>query len=169
MVSTPHAKNLAIILAIAVLTLSVLLPPSAANLVPGAPIADRLLAPMLHASVLCALLNCWCLTGAVFLYELPLGALLGGYLCAVCIPDICLYPELPTVGLSTVCFFLFGYAAPRARRVVAYNLIMLLYILLGYLPAIFGAPLVNVPAHIYGYITGVLAALLFSPWLKEDV
>lgn len=167
MVSTPHAKNLAIILAIAVLTVSTLLPPTAANLVPGADIYSRLLAPMLHASVLCALLNCWCLTGAVFLYELPLGALLGAYLCAVCIPDFCLSAELPTVGLSVVCYFLFGYAAPRARRVVAYNLIMLLYILLGYLPAIFGHQLVNVLAHIYGYLTGVLAALLFSPWIKQ--
>lgn len=125
----------------------------------GASWLSRLGYSFFHASFLHASLNAWCFLSIIFIYEVSWRRLLMAYLIAVCVPDFILSPSFcPTVGLSAVCFALFGLIAFSVRRKLYYHFCMALYIFFGFL-----FPFVNGWIHLYSYLAGLLVGLLVMP------
>lgn len=122
-----------------------------------ADILQRLTYSFFHASLLHALINIWCLLAIVFIYDVSSIKLLVAYLIAVVAPG-CVLHNIPTVGLSAVCFALFGSIAFQVRRKLYYNACIIFYIALGFL-----FPLVNGWLHFYSYVAGLLVGFLSMP------
>ncbi len=110
-----------------------------------------------HASFLHALINSWCMLSIVFIYDVSLWRLLTAYIVAVLVPDF-LLSEVPTVGMSCVCYFLLGSLIFEVRRKLYFISCTALYIAVGFL-----FPSVNALIHIYGYLAGLLVGLLNAP------
>lgn len=157
MVRTKEAKTVSLILVVIVLVLACVVP-SGLNfgLAPGGSLAGRLAYPFLHANILHAALNCWCLLSLVFLYDLGLWYLVLGYLAAVSVPAL-LVPGL-TLGLSGVCFFLIGRCAFLVTRRLYYNFWAVAFMVLG-----FAFPNCAAWLHVYCYALGFLVGWLNSP------
>lgn len=132
--------------------------------VSGCDIVRRLCYPWVHASLLHALVNAWCLMTAVFIYDISMGRLLTAYTIAVCVPGFAL-SEVPTVGLSTVCYALMGSLSFEVRRKAYFQGWMIFYIGIGFL-----FPGVNAIIHVYGYVAGLIVGLLNAPmsWLRKS-
>lgn len=118
---------------------------------------QRLSYSFVHASLLHAMLNAWCLISIVFIYKVSFSYLIMAYIIAVIAPDIVLLPN-PTVGLSAVCFALLGLIAFRVENKLRYNAYMVLYIAAGFV-----FPLINGWLHLYSYIAGMFISLLNMP------
>lgn len=112
---------------------------------------------LLHANLLHLLMNLWCFVAAVYLYRLSLLHILGAYIIAVAIPPCCL-TAIPTVGLSGVCFALFGLASFRVESPWRFHRWAACYIIAGIL-----LPGINGFAHLYAYIAGAALSLLNRP------
>lgn len=127
-------------------------------------IIGRLCYPWVHASLLHALVNVWCLMSVVFIYDVSLGRLLTAYIIAVCVPGFAL-SDVPTVGLSTVCYALMGSLSFEVRRKAYFQSWMAFYIGIGFL-----FPSVNAIIHVYGYMAGLIVGLLNAPmpWLRRS-
>lgn len=120
-------------------------------------IARRLCYSLVHASLLHALVNVWCLMSVVFIYDISLWRLLTAYIIAVSVPGFAL-SEVPTVGLSTVCYALMGSLSFEVRRKAYFQGWMIFYIGIGFL-----FPGVNAIIHVYGYVAGLIVGLLNAP------
>ncbi len=110
-----------------------------------------------HASVIHALVNVWCLLSVVFMYDISIWRMLTAYIVAVCVPEF-LLSDVPTVGLSCICYTLLGSLIFEVRRKLYFQLSMALYIAVGFL-----FPSVNALIHIYGYLAGLIVGLLNAP------
>jgi membrane associated rhomboid family serine protease len=124
----------------------------------------RLTYSLLHANLLHALLNVWCLLSVVIIYRLSPAGLFWGWVVAAAVPSCCLSLH-PTVGLSCIVYFLFGRAAWLAQRRTYYNIWMVFFIL----PGLF-LPGINGRVHVWGYLCGLLYGLLNTPiaWIKRS-
>lgn len=154
-------KSTALFLAGLILLLSLVYVPdwSAVGVFRGASLLSRLGYSFFHVSILHASLNAWCFLSIIFIYEVSWRRLLMAYLIAVCVPEFILSPSLyPTVGLSAVCFALFGLIAFSVSRKLYYHFCMTLYILLGFL-----LPFVNGWIHLYSYLAGLFVGFLVMP------
>ena len=142
----------------------------------GSPILARLAYSFLHASLTHALINCWCLLSIVFIYDIPLSALIIAYITAVTFPIDTIssvfsgFPaETPTVGLSAVCFSLLGQIAFQVKRKKLFHTWVLSFIAIGFiLPPIcsvcgYDVATPNNFLHIYCYVAGLLVGFLNSP------
>lgn len=146
-----------------------------------ATILARLTYPFFHASILHALLNCWCLLSIIFIYELPLSRLLIAYLIAITFPadticSLCGYSidalpsflTTPTVGLSSVIFALFGQIAFLVQRKLYFQGWMLFFISTGFiLPPLCSACGIPVATpnnliHIHCYVVGLIVGFINS-------
>lgn len=76
---------------------------------------------------------------------------------AVAVPGF-LLSDVPTVGLSCVCYFLLGSLIFEVRRKLYFMSCMALYIAVGFL-----FPSVNALIHLYGYLAGLVVGLLNAP------
>ena len=76
---------------------------------------------------------------------------------AVVVPGF-LLSEVPTVGLSCVCYFLLGTLIFEVKRKLYFLFSTALYIAVGFL-----FPSVNALIHLYGYLAGLLVGLLNAP------
>lgn len=123
----------------------------------GSPLSARLLYSFFHASPLHAIVNVWCLLSIVFIYDVSVFRLLTAYVVAVLAPCF-LLSDVPTVGLSCVCWFLLGSLIFQVRRKIWFLSCMALYLAVGFL-----FPSVNALIHIYGYLAGLLVGLLNAP------
>lgn len=126
--------------------------------VKGCGIVERLCYPVVHASPLHALVNVWCLISVVFMYGITPWRLLIAYITAAAVPDFALSSEMPTVGLSTMCYALLGSLSWEVRRKIYFQAWMAFYIGLGFL-----FPNVNAMIHVYGYAAGLLVGFLNAP------
>lgn len=118
---------------------------------------QRLGYSLFHASIPHALINAWCFISIIFLYEVKIWQLIIAYLIAVCVPDFTL-SITPTVGLSAVCFALYGMILFQVKRKVYYNACMAAYILVGFI-----FTQVNGWIHLYTYVAGLLVGFLTMP------
>lgn len=130
-----------------------------------------------HANIIHTLINCWCLLSVVFLYDVSLWYVAIAYAIAVTFPINTLAAivphasawEIPTVGLSAVCFVLLGIIAFRVQRKVLYHLWVLSFIAIGYiLPYTCSLCGLTVAApnnilHLYCYVAGLMVGFLNSP------
>lgn len=112
---------------------------------------------LFHVSFVHALVNAWCLLSIVFLYEISVWRLLIAYMVAVFVPEF-LLSDVPTVGLSCMCYTLLGSLTFEVKRKLYFQFCMALYIAVG-----FFFPSVNAVIHIYGYIAGLMVGLINAP------
>ena len=159
MVRQKEAKNAALLTVAVVLLMSFIYVPdwSAVGVAEGCPLVARLVYSFFHASPVHAVVNAWCLLCIVFLYDISIWRLLIAYIVAVVVPGF-LLSEVPTVGLSCVCFFLLGSLIFEVKRKLYFFSSMALYIAVG-----FFFPSVNALIHLYGYLAGLLVGLLNAP------
>ena len=117
-------------------------------------IAQRIAYSFFHASIIHAGLNLWCFLSIVFLFNVRLWHLAVAYAIAVAVPPFAL-TEIPTVGLSAVCFTLLGMICVQVQRKVYYNIQMAIYLIVGYF-----VPNINGEIHICSYIVGLIVGCL---------
>ena len=130
------------------------------GLYPGCGTANRLIWPFVHAGVVHALLNMWCLLAVVFIHRVGAWLLLAAYASCILFPE-CLMADKPTVGFSGAVFFLFGSVSLRVRRKLYWLGWMAFYLAAGFvMPATDGF------IHLWCYLWGIVAALLDKPWRR---
>jgi len=123
----------------------------------GCGILQRFSYSFFHASFIHAVINIWCFLSILFLYEVTRWQIVIAYIIAVIAPGFAL-TSVPTVGLSAVCYAMFGLIAFQVKRKLYYNVCMALYIALG-----FFFPLVNGWLHLYSYVAGLFVGFLNMP------
>ncbi len=123
----------------------------------GCTFIPRIGYPFFHVSFIHALVNAWCLLSIVFIYDISIWRLLTAYIVAVCVPEF-LLSDVPTVGMSCVCYSLLGSLIFEVKRKLYFQFCMALYIAVG-----FFFPAVNAFIHIYGYLAGLIVGLLNTP------
>ncbi|MEZ3589651.1 MAG: rhomboid family intramembrane serine protease [Muribaculaceae bacterium] len=150
------SKSISLIVAVMVLAGALVYVPdwSVIGVFRGCTLIARFGYSFFHSSILHAFVNVWCLLGIAFLYEVSLWRLLFAYMIALFVPDIAL-SDIPTVGLSCICYALLGSLSFEVRRKLYFQICMVIYIAVGFL-----FPAVNVAIHVYGYIAGLIVALL---------
>jgi len=142
----------------------------------GCPIFARLTYSFFHASMPHALINCWCLLSIVFIYDISISSLIIAYITAVTFPiDTTssvfggFVADVPTVGLSAVCFSLLGQIAFQVKHKRLFHTWVLSFIAIGFtLPPIcsvcgYAIATPNNTIHIYCYVAGLLVGFLNSP------
>ena len=167
MVRQKEAKNTALVTAVVIMLMSFtylfdwsrgILPPlPEVGVAVGSSVSARFLYSFFHASPVHAVVNAWCLLCIVFLYDVSVWRLLTAYIVAVAVPGF-LLSEVPTVGLSCVCYFLLGSLIFEVKRKLYFLSCMALYIAVGFL-----FPSVNALIHLYGYLAGLVVGLLNAP------
>lgn len=159
MVRQKEAKNAALLTAVVIILMSFTYVPdwSVVGVAGGCPLAARLVYSFFHASPVHAVVNAWCLLCIVFIYDVSIWRLLTAYIVAVVVPGF-LLSDMPTVGLSCVCYFLLGSLIFEVKRKIYFMSCMALYIAVGFL-----FPSVNAVIHVYGYLAGLLVGLLNAP------
>lgn len=185
MVRGKETKNAALMLTATCITVYVLsalggFPVEKVGICKDCSVLARLAYSFFHASLLHALINCWCLLSIAFVYDLPINRLFVAYIIAVTFPVNTigsvfggLPVEVPTVGLSAVCFALLGMASFQVRRKLYYHSFLLSFIALGFLIPLLGAryglPVAspNNILHLYCYVAGLLVGFLNSPAHEE--
>lgn len=159
MVREKNAKTASLIVAVVILLSSFVYVPdwSVVGVAKGCPLIARFGYSIFHVSFIHALVNVWCLLGVVFLYDISVWRLLAAYTIAVFVPEFIL-SDVPTVGLSCVCYAPLGSLTFEVKRKIYFQLCMVLYIAVG-----FFFPSVNAAIHIYGYLAGLVVGLLNAP------
>lgn len=150
------SKSISLVVAVTILAGTLVYVPdwSVVGVFRDCPLIARFGYSFFHSSVLHAFVNAWCLLGIVFLYDVSPWRLLSAYIIAVFVPDIAL-SDIPTVGLSCICYTLLGSLSFEVRRKMYFQLCMILYIAVGFLFST-----VNVAIHVYGYAAGLIVGLL---------
>lgn len=137
----------------------------------------RLVYSFFHASMLHTFVNCWCLLTVVFIYDVSLTYLALAYLIAVTYPVSLfahLHGDVPTVGLSAVCFALIGMVSFQTRRKALFHTWVLSFIAIGFaIPLMCSACGLDIARpnnwlHLYSYTAGLMVGFLNSPapWQK---
>lgn len=159
MVREKKAKTTSLIIALVILIGSLIYVPdwTVIGVAKGCPFVARLGYSLFHVSIVHALVNAWCLLSIVFIYDISVWRLLTAYIVAVLVPDF-LLSDVPTVGLSCVCYTLLGSLIFDVKRKLNFQLCMALYIAVGFL---FSS--INAVIHIYGYLAGLIVGLLNAP------
>ena len=159
MVREKKAKTTSLIIALVILIGSLIYVPdwTVIGVAKGCPFVARLGYSLFHVSIVHALVNAWCLLSIVLIYDISVWRLLTAYIVAVLVPDF-LLSDVPTVGLSCVCYTLLGSLIFDVKRKLNFQLCMALYIAVGFL---FSS--INVVIHIYGYLAGLIVGLLNAP------
>lgn len=153
------AKTASLIIAVVILLGSFIYVPdwSVIGVSKGCSLVARMGYSLCHVSLFHALINAWCLLGIVFLYDISIWRLLTAYIVAVLVPEF-LLSDVPTVGLSCVCYVLLGSLIFEVKRKLYFQICMALYIAVG-----FFFPAVNAIIHVYGYLAGLMVGLLNAP------
>lgn len=117
----------------------------------------RLAYPFAHASVLHAVLNCWCLLSLAFIAGISFWQLLVAYVIAISYPSVFL-SSVPVVGFSGVCFALLGMVALSVRRKLYYQFWVWLMLVLGWF-----FPNAAAGLHLWCYLWGMAVAVFTTP------
>lgn len=154
-----YEKITGLIIGIIIIAVSVLYSPAwdKVGISTHCSILQRIIYPLFHASAIHAVANVWCFISVIFIFNISFNYMLTAYLIAVVAPDIVLL-SLPTVGLSAVCFALFGIVAFKVKQKLYFNTCMAVYIASGFI-----LPSINGSLHLYSYIVGLLVGLLNMP------
>ena len=124
-------KTIVLLLCGCVLALSCL-PITTMGMHTGCTLAERALYPAFHVNVIHAALNCWCLLSVTFTFNLNWKPLLMAYLIAISYPSA-LMTDTEIVGMSGVCFALFGLVALSVKRKLYYQSWVIFYLLIAFL------------------------------------
>lgn len=163
-------KSAALVLAAIVLTLAACGLPADVSLFSlraGCALSARMAYPFVHAGLVHAALNAWCLLVLVFTCDITWRRLLVAYAVALCVPVSLLAPlvpafHLPTVGLSGVVYALLGTISFEVARRRRFQLWMVGLLALGFvLPGCAAA------LHLCTYLGGLLIAWLNKPFRRK--
>lgn len=126
-------------------------------------IPSRILYPFFHVSFFHALTNIWCLLSLVFHRNVRLKDIIISYLIAISFPVNTLTPifpilHRPTLGLSGLCFALFGIYALRVSSIIRYQIYIISFLAITSL-----FPQLNTIIHVYCYTVGLLIAFFRLP------
>lgn len=158
MVRRKEAKITALLVVGVTLVLCFLnVPFSEVGIMKGCAFASRLVYHFFHASLLHWFANAWCLLSLFFIYNMSLRELTTAFVASSLVP-LSMLPELPTVGLSGICFFLMGRIALSVRRKLYYQAWLAVYLALGFL-----FPNSNGWLHLYCYLIGLFIGFLNMP------
>lgn len=162
MVSEEKAKAASLVLTLTVIVLALCpVDISGIGIRQGCPLWQRLSYTFLHAGIMHAIANCWCLLSLTFGQRVRLWQLAVSYAIAVTYPvdTICSLQAscLSTVGMSGLCFALIGIITPSARR-AAFFLSLAMLLAAGFL-----FPGVNATLHLYCCLAGLIVGLLTTP------
>lgn len=120
------------------------------------PLHCRLLFHFFHANFIHAFLNVWCFLSCVFLAEMSISQILIAYIIACTVPFMA---DLPTIGLSGVCYALLGNIMIYSKSKINFNCIILISILV---PYVLMHNSVNSELHGYCYICGIIARMIMK-------
>lgn len=170
MVRREKEKAATLILSLACIIICLLTPVMGVSLIDmgicsGCSLTARFAYSFFHASVPHALINCWCLLSIAFIYRVSFGYLIAAYIIAV------LYPfggDIPTVGLSAVCFALMGMVSLQSQRRLYFHAWVLSFIGVSALLAAFLRELISIAPpnnllHLYCYVCGIIIGILNTP------
>lgn len=159
MVRRNVAKAAALIIAAIILAVAIVTTPDwhTVGIRSGCSFSTRMYYSFFHASVIHAALNAWCFLSVIFIYDIHPARLAIAFAIATAAPPFVL-SDIPTVGLSAVCFALLGMVAFQVRRKIFYQICMALYIIIGLL-----FPAVNGAIHLYSYVAGLSVGLFTAP------
>lgn len=122
---------------------------------------QRLLYPFFHNGIFHTFMNAWALLAIVFFFNVKFSRMITAYIVAALFPiGICTQlfalPNIPTVGLSAVIYFLLGSIFFELHKYSR---------LLASIPLILGFifPSINGCLHLYGFLCGIFWALLNYP------
>lgn len=121
----------------------------------------RCLYAIYHTSVAHAAINTWCLLSVVFLHGVSWRKIGMAYLVAITVPSW-LLSDIPTVGMSALCYTLLGMLTFEVRQRIFWLGYMTLYIAMGFL-----FPGVNAVLHLYCFIIGLLIGFLNMPICRK--
>lgn len=119
------------------------------------PIINRLTYNFFHANGVHLALNAWCFLSCIFLADVPASVLIASFIIACTVP---VYSDIPTIGLSGVCFALLGFIMLKVKNKVNYNIYIAISIIL---PTVL-LDSVNNLVHAYCYIVAVIVGLIFK-------
>lgn len=161
----------AVIVALSIVHLVIPIPLQQLGIGKGAALSSRLTYHFFHANLIHSSLNAWCLLSLAFIYDITAWELLIAYAVASSYPIDTLYsisyqlsiinyhiPDLPTVGLSGICFALIGQVQYRVQRKLYYSTCVCAMIALG-----FFFPNANALLHLYCYVVGLMVGFFNFP------
>lgn len=158
MVSGKETKAASLVLThIALVLLCLPIDANAVGISRGCSLWQRMCYPFFHATILHALVNCWCLLSIAFNSSIHIWKLMAAYIIAISYPDI-LMGSQPTVGLSGLIFALLGIISLSAGRWYINVPILLCIASCGFL-----LPNINATLHLYCYLVGLMVGLLTTP------
>lgn len=158
MVSGKEAQATSLILTVAILFLLLLpIDVKAAGMSQGCSLWQRMCYPFLHASILHAAVNCWCLLSIVFNRTVMMWQMMVAYAIAVSYPSVWM-GQTVTVGLSGMLFALLGIISMTSRKWYLNVAVIGSVILFGYL-----FPNINASLHLYCYIAGLAVGVINKP------
>lgn len=137
--------------------LLLVLPVDAGGVCSGCGMKERLTYHFFHANVFHALINVWALLVVVFYYDVALWKLLAAYAIAALVPSMIL-SDTPTVGLSGLCWALFGMISFNVVRRWYWQAWMAAFLALGMI-----IPNIHGLLHLYCYLAGLLVGVLDMP------
>ena len=151
-------KTLALALAIIFISLTALhnAKPSLA-LSNTSPCYTRITYQFIHANILHAIINSWCLLALVFKNNLSFTQLTTAFIIAAAIPAP-LISHTPIVGASGICFASIGIITLKVKRKLLIFTYTMAVIAAG---SIFSKAAVTL--HLYCYITGIITAIFTTP------
>ena len=153
-----YEKTTALLLTIVMNSMAVAGGGQQAGMYAGCSLVDRMSYPFLHANILHAITNAWCLLVLVFHYNVSWRAMLVAYIIAVAVPNFLLTTQ-HVVGFSGVCFALMGSISFRVKRKLYWQAWMAAFMLLGFV----FPHAVAAWVHLYCYVTAVVIAALNTP------
>lgn len=124
----------------------------------GCTLSARLTYSFLHANALHLIANAWCLLSLVFQYNMSNRQIVYAFLIAVFCPVDLFRWTIPTVGLSAMCFALFGIMSFNVKKKIYYNSCIVSFIIIGLF-----VPNVNAWIHLYSYVAGLIVGFLNAP------
>lgn len=127
-------------------------------------ILSRILFHFFHASPVHAVINLWCILSAFFLCGLSIPRFFAAWIIAAAAPSCCL-SDIPTLGLSAICFAAWGILTPSVPKKLDFILPAIIYIAIG-----FFFPQVNALIHLYSFTAGIIFgySLILLAWIKKN-
>lgn len=160
MVSGKETKVASLVLTVIIAVLLLIpIDVKAAGMSQGCSLWQRMCYPFLHASILHAAVNCWCLLSIVFNRTIMMWQMIAAYAVAVSYPSVWM-GQTVTVGLSGMLFALLGIISVMSRKCYLNVAVIGSVILFGYL-----FPNINASLHLYCYIAGLAVGAINKPVL----
>ena len=156
------AKTMTLLLSMIIILLNFAdIPLSKVGLSVGCAVYNRFIFQFFHVNALHLILNLWCYLSMVFLRKISLLSIIVGFMCGATIPINTMYRlglyelSYTSVGLSALCYFLFGRVSLQVSNKLHYFSWVAIYIAIG-----FAIPSSSGFVHLYNFVCGLVIAII---------